>query len=308
MKRVIFVGGTEFSGSTFFHMILANDPAGFAIGEAHNFLRPLQPHHFDMRCSCGQQPCHLWQEIKNIGDGHLYQFLFDRFPEIEYIVDSSKNPYWIKDQTANLRRQGIDPQNILMWKTPFEFAHSYHKRGNVAAWETSWTSYHRIYRTFFANWQAIRYWEFVNKRDSLKAVCAYLSIPYYQGKEKYWEKAHHVIGGNPSARVHLYADDSKHYQENVQRSSSRIEVSEQGVHQSIYYESNMDANVRALVEEQIENNPQIIPILNMLVARDILQPTESFTNEHNLQFSAPMIRLRRLKYSLLRKIAGRRHV
>ena len=307
MKRVIFVGGTEFSGSTFFHMILANDPRGFAIGEAHNFLRPSQPHHFDMRCSCGETPCAVWQEVKSAGEEHLYQTIFDRFPDIEFIVDSSKNPFWIRSQTANLSRQGINTQNILMWKTPYEFAHSYHKRGNAAAWERSWVSYHRVYRTFFAEWRAIRYWDFVQKRSALESVCSYLNIPYFQNKEQYWEKIHHVVGGNPSARVHLYADNSSDYQDNVRRSTSKIEVSEKGLHQSIYYESNLDPEVKNSVEDRLNNNPHVIPILNMLEARDIMKPNDPLAEAENLEISEPMILLRKVKYSLARKFSGRRY-
>ena len=307
MKRVIFVGGTEFSGSTFFHMILANDPAGFAIGEAHNYLRPSQPHHFDMLCSCGAQPCQIWQEIALVDEKNLYQSLFDRFPEVEFIVDYSKNAVWIKDQVANLNRQGIIAQHILMWKTPFEFAHSYNKRGNIDAWRSSWVSYHRLYRTFFTEWRAIRYANFANERSALQTVCSYLRIPYFPNKEKYWHKTHHVIGGNPSARVHLYEDSSLHYQENVQRSSSKIEASEKGVHQSIFYESELDADLQARVQRQIDNNPHVAAILDMLEARDITQSGDYSQSGAPLTLSYPLIQLRRLKYLLVRRIAARRY-
>jgi hypothetical protein len=307
MKRVIFVGGTEFSGSTFFHMILANDPAGFAVGEAHNYLRPSRPHHFDMRCSCGEQPCRIWQEITAVGEANLYQSLFERFPEVEFIVDSSKNPFWIKDQVAILGRQGIAAQHILMWKTPLEFAHSYNKRGNPDAWQSSWVSYHRLYRSFFEQWRTIRYADFANNRPALLAVCSYLRIPCFPDKEKYWHKTHHVIGGNPSARVHLYENSSRQYQENVQRSSSKIEVSEKGVHQSIYYESEHDADLHARVQSQIDKNPHVAPIIDMLEARDIAHSSDHSQSGGSLILSYPMIQLRRVKYWFVRRAAALRY-
>lgn len=306
MKRVIFVGGTEFSGSTFFHMILANDPAGFALGEAHNFLRPSREHHFNMLCSCGENPCSVWQAVQSAGERHLYQSIFDRFPDVEFIVDSSKNPFWIRDQMAFLNGQNIASQNILMWKTPFEFAHSYNKRGNVDAWEASWVTYHRVYQTFFDDWGAIRYADFVQNRTALETVCNFLNIAYFPDKEQYWNKTHHVIGGNPSARVHLYADDSEAYEENVRRSSSKIEASEKGVHQSIYYEAELNDALRNKVENRVHENPYIAPILDMLAGRDILTPSGTYSSGQ-LKISYLPLKLRRIKYTLPRKIAGLRY-
>lgn len=288
-------------------MILANDPAGFALGEAHNFLRPSREHHFNMRCSCGDHPCSVWQAVRSAGEQHLYQSIFDEFPNVEFIVDSSKNPFWIKDQMAYLSRQNIASQNILMWKTPYEFAHSYNKRGNIDAWESSWVTYHRVYHTFFDDWRAIRYADFVQNRFALERVCDILNIEYFPGKEQYWNKTHHVIGGNPSARVHLYADNSEAYEENVRRSSSKIEVSERGVHQSIYYEAQLNDALKRQVESRVHENPYITPILEMLSRRDILSSAVTPDESGRLDISFLPLKLRRVKYTIPRKIAGLRY-
>ena len=57
MKKVIFIGGTSYSGSTFFDMILANDPKGFSCGEVNALFNPYRPHHTDPLCGCGDINC-----------------------------------------------------------------------------------------------------------------------------------------------------------------------------------------------------------------------------------------------------------
>ncbi len=67
------------------------------------------------------------------------------FPEVEFIVDSSKDPFWIRSQSENLRRKGIQAKNILIWKTPLEFAYSCQRRDHFEDWDGRWIDYHRRY-------------------------------------------------------------------------------------------------------------------------------------------------------------------
>jgi hypothetical protein len=312
MKKVIFVGGTEFSGSTFFHMILANDAHGLAIGEAHNMMRPSRSYHFNMHCSCGEHPCSLWQSLKDEGEESLYSSLFSRFPDAEFIVDSSKNPFWIQDQKAILRRQGIDTKDIVVWKTPYEFATSYQKRGNMQAWERSWIIYHQIYNSIFERWHSIPYHDLTSDRRALEAVCNYLDIPYFDGKERYWERAHHhVVGGNPSARVHLYSGSSADFEENVRRSSSKIDVIGDETHRSIYYDAKIDPLVKEFVDSRIKANEQIPAIFELLQALDVRGESVSQGVDEAISQKVKMprylIELRKVKYWAVRYWANMRY-
>src|SRR5690606_13273317 len=123
-------GGTSYSGSTFFHLTLANDPAGFAVGEVKHLFRPTKERHArpTWSCGCGDPNCDLWPRVKRNGEDRLYETIFEIHPEVEFIVDASKNVVWIDDQTANLKRQGIETRSIVIWKTLAEFAHSLQKR------------------------------------------------------------------------------------------------------------------------------------------------------------------------------------
>ncbi len=144
MRKVIFVGGTAYSGSTLFDLTLGNDVHGFSCREVSAYFRPFRPHHVAPVCGCGDPQCGLWREIKAGGEEQLYQTILDRLPNVEFIVDSSKDPLWIRSQVRNLARQRIETKHILIWKTPLEMAASWAKRGHSASWERAWVSYHQL--------------------------------------------------------------------------------------------------------------------------------------------------------------------
>ena len=120
MKKVIFIGGTSYSGSTFLDMILANDPKGFSCGEVHALFNPYRPHHIRPDCGCGDDNCNTWNKIKKGGKKKLYETLFDIFPDTEFIIDSSKNPFWIKYQMNICSSKNIETINVLIFKNPLD--------------------------------------------------------------------------------------------------------------------------------------------------------------------------------------------
>jgi hypothetical protein len=83
VKKVIFVGSTPFSGSTFLHMILANDPKGFPTGEARFLAQPRGFHHVNPVCSCGDPNCTIWRDIYRGGPENVYETIFQLQPEVE---------------------------------------------------------------------------------------------------------------------------------------------------------------------------------------------------------------------------------
>lgn len=308
MKKVIFVSGAEFSGTTFLHMILANDPHGLAVGEAHNMMRPSRQYHFNMHCSCGEHPCSTWQHLRSIGEERLYQSIFEIFPEVDFVLDSSGDPFWIRDQTNYLKRQGIAVQDFVIWKSPYEFAQSHYKRGSLEAWEGSWTTYHRLYYTLFNRWPAMAYSRIVRDRDLLRALCDYLEIEDYEGKESFWERQQHVVGGNPSARVHLYPPNSAHFKENVQRSSSKVDVIQDGTYRRIYEGTDVNPSVIKNVDVTMKRNPRIQAILALLDERDLSKGRyEVSSYERELMMPIPFVQLRLVKYWLVRRMAALRY-
>ena len=204
MKKVIFVGSTSYSGSTFFDMTLGNDPKAFSIGEVNALYEPVKPHHHTPECGCSEDDCSIWDGMRDLPASELYRELFRRMPDVDFIIDSSKDPLWINKRIKDLKRQGIDYRIALIWKSPLDIAHSFDKRGDFDNWERSWVNYHRLlYSLQPENWVTVNYQDYTTRPDSLQELCDKLGIPWFAGKERFWEKSHHLLFGNHSARKHL---------------------------------------------------------------------------------------------------------
>ena len=292
-KQVIFVNGTERSGTTFLHMILANDPQGFACGEVHGLLRPIKPNHVQRRCGCGDPNCRLWETVRQRGEEQLYATIFEVHPEVKFIVDSSKQPFWINAQIGYLQQQGIAYRDILIWKTPFEFAHSKKKRGEFDEWERAWVNTHRIFFSLIAPIQTVKYNEFVADPAVLARLCGVIGIPYFAGKERYWEKQHHVLGGSNTAKYHLY--EQAQAKEILTDTAGTRSVKQ---HRSIEYSQVSDPELYAAVKARLDQSAYLTKLIDLLTAHDIAagQPDRALLAQ--IRFSTPEIVLRRLKNQL----------
>ena len=297
MKKVIFIGGTSYSGSTFFDMILANDPKGFSCGEVHALFNPYRSHHINPMCGCGNEDCNLWQHVLSRGPKNLYNTIFELLPDVDFIVDSSKNPYWIRSQVQNLSKKNIPSKHILIWKTPLEFAYSYQKRGQ-ANWHKEWTSYHRSYFTALKEWRAVMYHEFINNPDVLKRACEYLEIPYFPAKVHYWEKKHHTLFGNASAKVHLYQKNSDEYKSEEKSlgycyEEANIKIGK--AHRSIYYQKISDKYLEKSIGQSIADSKYFKGIEGLLKTRDVLCRSMSMDGPAKLRMSIVEFELRKIK-------------
>jgi hypothetical protein len=73
-------------------------------------------------------------------------------------------------------------------------------------------------------------------------VCYCVGLDYFEGKHRYWEKVHHMLFGNHSAKRHLYQKGTDAYERSrkVQRDSFKELVNQQrseAAHQAIVSES-----------------------------------------------------------------------
>ncbi|MCB0060705.1 MAG: hypothetical protein KDE19_01265 [Caldilineaceae bacterium] len=300
MKQVIFVGGTAFSGSTFLQFALANDPKGFACGEVSWLFRPWRADHIDRACACGDPHCSVWPQVLAGGEAQLYQTIFARFPEVEFIIDSSKNPFWIRRQQDRLKRQGIASRHLLIWKTPLEFAYSCKKRNRPGRWDREWINYHRLYVTLMDQWRAVKYADLARDEGPLlEAICSYLDIPYYAGKEAYWEKTHHTLGGNYSARLHLQSkEDAADYVTNS------FDKSRMASYRSVYYREVDDPALAAEAAARAAESAQMQALLQLLEAKDLAHSGSTQAMPDQLRFPLPAVLLRRAK-DLVRTQVGR---
>lgn len=235
-------------------MILANDPGGFSCGEVHAIFRPTRPHHLHINCGCMRPDCDLWPQIHANGEKNLYQSIFDLRPETNFIVDSSKMLTWQYDQYRYLRSKPYDIYNILLWKTPEEYAYSCWKRKKLFRWKLHYYNYYRDFSNIFENWVSVSYTDLVTRPNlTIHKVCEAIGIPYFEGKQNYWENTRHTLFGNDSAIIHLLDSSSREYKERAEvlaSIKSNIETqSDRAItdHRSIYH----DTNAKKMLPEKV---------------------------------------------------------
>ncbi|MBA2409850.1 MAG: hypothetical protein H0V62_08800 [Gammaproteobacteria bacterium] len=264
MKKVIFVGGSSYSGSTLLDLMLANAPDGFSCGEVSQMFHPYKQHHFNLNCGCGKSDCTLWGNVQKAGINELYATIFKTFSNVNTIVDSSKDPLWIYERSQQLRAAGIDVKNILIWKTPEEYYYSCAKRGKELRWENAWINYHSLYFRMVPGWQSVRCADLVASDDTLESVSDAVGIEYFSGKRRYWDKVHHTLFGNHSAKLHLYEKGTDAYERSmgVQIGSFRKladSANSQVSHQTIVTD-------RAKLDETVKYTPSKRDITDRMVA------------------------------------------
>ena len=106
-RFVTFIGGTAYSGSTLLDMILANDQSGFSCGEVGAYVYPFRRHHKSPTCGCGEPDCGIWRDPR-AATVDVHRYLFDRFPDVSFLVDSSKSIEWISQQHRQPQRAHLE--------------------------------------------------------------------------------------------------------------------------------------------------------------------------------------------------------
>jgi hypothetical protein len=206
---LVCVAGTSYSGSTALGLMLGHGAGCFAAGEVVALFEPTAPHHREARCGCGDPACRLWAELRAFGASGYLAELGRRFPELRTVVDSSKSIAWIGARAREQRAAGGIAREVLIWKPPLAFARSMRKRGR-GEWARQWVAYHLQLFAAFPNALCVSHAALARNPDSvLSALCAALELPYFAGKERYWEQTHHLLFGNHSARRHLYEAGSE---------------------------------------------------------------------------------------------------
>lgn len=294
MKKVIFVQGTRYSGSTFFHMQLATDPHGFACGEVHSLFQPYVATHVNRDCTCGYEKCRIWPRVLGYRASELYRGIFELCPEVNFIVDSSKQPFWIDFQENNLRKQGIEFSNILIWKSPLEFAGSM-KRKKKAGWKRAWLQSHLLYFSTLSGIRSVKYRDLVTNDQALRLVCERIGIDYFPGKEKYWAKQHCVLGGSNTAKYHVL--DGARSEEHRSRSSA---MNKEIGHRKIEYVPVSDVALQNEVQGVLDANPQYGNLIRLLeycdVSNDEYDESVYRKMVRDVELPRLTVELKRLKY------------
>ena len=232
--------------------MLSNAEDAFSCGEVNALFRPYRVHHFNPVCGCGNPACDFWARIRSAGERRLWQSLQDAMPDVAIFVDSSKDPLWIRDQVAREPIAGLEVDNVLVWKTPLEYAASCLKRGQLRGWRRSYVTYHKRYFGTVASWVSVRYAELAsNPRAKCASVCRALGLRYREGMEAYWTGEHHTLFGSDTAKAHLRGAGG-------------------AGHRTVSYVSpTRDDRLRRDVQRELDRSPEIRSILHVLSATEV---------------------------------------
>ncbi|RPI34544.1 MAG: hypothetical protein EHM70_02545 [Chloroflexota bacterium] len=209
MATVVYVGGTSRSGSTMLHLILGNAANAFACGEAVSWFRPEKTHHFRFDCACGQSDCPVWSGLKEVPEAQFYAAAFKKLP-IHYLVDSSKDISWLLDARRWTGACGIRNINVFIWKDPVDLAYSFWKREyKKTAWRAHFVKYFRRVQEAGLPILAVNYNELARApQQKIAEICAAIDMPYFAGKERFWEKEQHHLFGSFGVRKQVQIGDS----------------------------------------------------------------------------------------------------
>ncbi len=295
-KKVIFVGGSSYSGSTILDMMLSNSPKGFSLGEIHALFRPYRPHHFTPMCGCNNNECNIWSDVKSAGEDKLYSAVFKKFPKVDYLIDSSKNPLWIKEQSERLKKQNIDVQHVLIWKSPEYFAHSMLKRGKTK-WKKAWINYYQLYLHHIRNFHSIPYESLVESPSNrIKEVCNYCGIEYQPEMEAFWGKQHHTLFGNKSAKIHLTNTPIDQGNNDTKESS----------HRKIYNKSEDIKELPKNILSEVHSNKKMLSIVQYLNESNTPQKNSIDHNQYKINIKlSPIKETYFLFGDRLKSIAGK---
>ncbi len=279
MNKVIFIAGTAYSGSSMLNMILGNSSNSFAIGEVRGLFHPTKKYHINPECGCGNPKCNVWLEIQKHGKkNNIYRTIFNNYNNIETIIESSKDPFWIKKQINQLHKIGIKTKLILIWKTPEEFALSKLKRNEIKFWDRAWINYHKLFFQMFkdCDWYTIKYKDLVKNRNSeIKKLCELYDLKFHHRMIFFWEKKHHILFANTSSKFHMYDENNKAYKQSID-SLNRNEIKfntdkkmTDSMHRSIYYNGTYNHKLPKIVYKTIKEKTIIKKIEKVLEIKDI---------------------------------------
>ncbi len=212
MKKIIYILGGARTGTTMLDAILGNAPDAFSCGEMYAWFRPWHINHYSIDCACGNATCPIWTKLKEYSEKEIYDAIFNEL-NVNYLIDSSANLAWVIDHNLRLSNR-YDIINLVIWKDPITLYYSYWKRDIKKL--TGLHSFSSNFKKYYGNiiksglpFYSIKYEDFVNDTSKvLKRLCEIIDIPYFEGKERFWEKEHHFLYGSYGVKKQILNKNS----------------------------------------------------------------------------------------------------
>ena len=246
MASLINVCGPGRSGTTMLDLMLGHGEGAFSCGEVVAWFRPWRAHHFEARRS----PSPLWERIGNVPQERFHVTVANELG-VRFVVDSSKDEAWVLDTQRWAKRNDMNVFNLMLWKDPVSHAHSFWKRGiRLNKWKKHYVRYYHRMIEAEIPFYSVHFEELVeDPSGKLKAICALVGMPYFEGKERFWEGDHEHLFGSLGTR-HQVEEGASH----IRRATTFDEAFSER---------------RVEVEEFIRSDPQMEVVLDRLQRTEV---------------------------------------
>ena len=193
-KRIIQVGGTVRSGTTMLGLIISNAENAISLGEVMHLFDPYNKQHYDKIKELTLDP--KWKSIINDKPENLYDNVFKFFPEIDLIIDSSKDPIWFERLSKSSKYNTVQ---LITYKSPKDLKNSFLKR-KMDNWEKVYLNYYKRFFSVFPLVPTVYLKDLLTDEGYLEKLCEYLNIPYSKNRLNYWEKKHPNFFGSSTVK------------------------------------------------------------------------------------------------------------
>lgn len=116
---------------------------------------------------------------------------------VQFAVDSSKDVDWVIDHTRWGEHSGLRVFNLLIHKSPVDIALSWWKRDEYEQWYRYYLRYHLQLLCSGLDFWTVSYDDLVAQPGpTLQRICRLTGLPYFEGKEQFWNYEHELLGTN----------------------------------------------------------------------------------------------------------------
>lgn len=204
-EKVAFVSGAGHSGSTLLGISLGSHPRVFYAGEARKSLflgderKPLRKR----VCKVCGPDCPVWGALGRREGEDLYEALSRRTSR-PIVVDSTKLPAWLEEQTATLRAAGVTLHMIFLARDGRAVLGSQLRkypetsaREHAETWAQRIRDTEALARRFPGTVSRVRYEELATAPEAtLSALTSALGIEWSDAMLDPWSSEQHPLGGN----------------------------------------------------------------------------------------------------------------
>lgn len=201
----VMICGAGHSGSTLLGLILGRARGAFYIGEGAK-VRYLNDPKKPLRkraCKVCGEACPIWSSFRWDEDHPLYRQIAAHVGA-GIIVDSTKNPAWIRKRAAELKAAGDAAGLIFLQRDGRAVLNSrfrkYPERDaaeQIEAWKAQIAASQGVFEAFAGPKIAIRYEELATSPDTVvRAICERFGLPYADDMLAFTDGESHPLGGN----------------------------------------------------------------------------------------------------------------